>query len=95
MRTVRVFLKMLCYWSIPIPPNLHHIGTVVKRNGILNFGTYFRNDLKINVRKTVTNSGHWFDSQGSIPTHHEIPGLVPMNFWRVVDFVEKNTSSRY
>ena len=82
-------------WAKSVPPNLHHIGTVVKRNGILNFGAYFRNDLKINERKTVTNPGHSFDSQDNIPTHHESPGLVPMNFWKVIDFVEKNTSSRY
>ena len=59
------------------------------------FRAYFRTIWKeIRVRQ-ASNSLHWLDSPENIPKHHKSPELVLLIFWRVFDFAENNTSSRY
>ena len=40
---------------------------------------------------SVWNSKKWLDSQEYLTIGHENPKLVPLNFWRFIDFAENNT----
>ena len=50
---------------------------------------------EINAANMIRTHEHWFERRERIPKHHESPELVLLNFWRVVDFAENNTYSRY
>ena len=39
----------------------------------------------------VSKSKSWLDSQEYLSIGHENPKLVPLNFWRFIDFAENNT----
>ena len=40
---------------------------------------------------SVWNSKKWLDSQEYLTIGHKNPKLVPLNFWRFIDFAENNT----